>query len=400
MIANWDTCARMLGRSLSRYNGLTNSAKPELISDVVAGDLFQKKAFCYAYEIIQQFDGPVKARSAEVHLHHAIAFGFLYRAAPGSTRLYPGLANRQEATSHIALSALGRAFRSSKQLEQSESEAFRMFLWEYALMECDFDMYALLIKMSSENSGEIVDQKTFYDRYYSIQEKRLQWLKEKFPRTNQFTPIGKSIQWLKRNPGKSGQPRARGYRPRPNAVHMQQKPVRFTGETPSHHYKQRIKWAKRSFGHVDESQLRLTDVGQMLASCLPKTEDEPFFWLGPPQECANSRFFAHTEISKKQGAPAWNMLCPTAVSPAPIDDEIVEKVSTYMENAFGVLRLANFKQASLDTVIPYVHFLERKFGESLDKHELFKQVLAAHREKFVYTVRANLSQSYYSLRQK
>ena len=285
VISDWDTCASMLGRALSRYNGLTNSAKLELITAVVTGDLnsidedlFEKKPFCYAYEVIKKFEleGKIGARSAEVLLHHSIAFGFLYRAVSGGTSRHAKLATRVESTSHIALTPLGRALRSAKILGQSSDE-FKKFLWEYAILECDFDLYALLIKTAEENDGKLLEIAEFYNSYYDIRDAKYQWLIEKFPYTVQYDKIIRRIQWIPR---------------RDHKWHWGDSLPEFNGQTPNHHYDQRKRWAKKLFDHIDESKMELTDRGRQFASYLPPTTTKPFFWLGPPIDCLQSRFLS------------------------------------------------------------------------------------------------------------
>ena len=377
-----DTCARMLGRALSRYNGLTNSAKLHLITSVVMGDLnvvkedlFEKKPFRFADDVIRAFQKyDVKPRSAEVHLHHAIAFGFLYRATPGGTRVHPGLVNRLEATSHIALTPLGRACRSANQLK-NERDDFQRLLWEYALLECDFDMYALLLKMSEENDGSVVGIDEFFNQYDEIRNQKFKWLEKKLPYAQR--EIKRNVRWILKH----------------------DELRKFEGKTPEHHYNQRKRWANK-FGHLDESKRHLTILGRELTSRLPSTHDNPFFWLGPPSDCAKSRFLSTANIQENQCSPAWNFLRPESDHKSTSINELVEKVATYMEKVFELIRLRDFKQAPLDAVMPYVYFLEREFGERVDEQDLFRAIFNQHRDKFVCTLRKNLSQSHYWLRKK
>ena len=387
MTTDWDTCARMLGRSLSRYNGLTNSAKLELITNIIledTEDLFENKPFRYAYDIIREFQKHVEPRSAEVHLHHAIAFGFLHRAVSGGARTHPELVKKVESTSHIALTSLGRALRSAKKLQHRRDD-FQRFIWEYALLECDFDMYALLIKTAEENNGNVVELNEFYDRYYKIREKKYQWLMEKFPYVVQRNQIKRYVLWISRCDHKWqwGAP-----------------PPRFEGKTPSHHYDQRKRWAQK-FRHIDASKRELTEAGRQFSSYLPPTNDKLFFWLGPPSECAQSRFFSATDIPKKQCSPAWNFMRPAPNNNlTSISNEFVDRIALYMEESFEFIRLRDFTQAPLDAVIPYIYFLEIELQERVSEQELFRDIFIKHKNKFVCTLRKNLSQSHYWLRKK
>ncbi|CAJ2377145.1 MAG: hypothetical protein IBGAMO2_580042 [Arenicellales bacterium IbO2] len=400
MAIDWDTCAHMLGRALSRYNGLTNSAKLDFIGNVVSGDLFQEKPFRYAYEVIERLGDQLKrkkkveqppekktvdSRSAEVHLHHAIAFGFLYRATPGGTRPYEKSSKRQEAMSHIALSALGRAYRSARHLGQHRQNAFTRFLWEYALLECDFDMYGLLLKMSEENSNEFPRQGDFNARYKEIQRKKFAWVKKTFPYAAQSDEITKSVEWIKKDHDRRAQDEI----------------FNLSDTSYEHHYGQRQRWAKNYLGHIDASRMCLTDAGKKFAENLPPSHNsDPFFWLAPPRECAESHFLTHAKIASEPYSPAWNAIRfrHSSGKPASTNSDFVEKVALYMEEAYDSLRLYKFNQASLETVLPYIYFLEHELLVQVSEKDVLREVIQVHRDKFVGTVRQNLSKSHYWLR--
>ena len=386
----------MLGRALSRYNGLTNSAKLELITYIITGDgettdFFVDKPFRYAHEIMQEFEKNIRPRSAEVLMQHAISFGFLHRATPGGTRVHPKLKKRVESTSHIALTPLGRALRSSTTLKHFKEKEFRLFLWEYALLECDFDLYALLIKMAEENNGELVEIDSFYSKYEEIREKKYEWIKHNFQYIPQLDSIKKHLKWF-------------GGRARSHNIRWKwgDKLPKFEGQTKSHHYGQRKRWAKK-FKHVDDSQTYLTERGRYLASCLPTIDAKPFFWLGPPDDIARSQFLASTEIATSRSfSPAWNLLRPIPGNKIPSTDpqfvEFVNDMASYMKDSFFRMRLPDFTQAPLEAAVPYVYFLERKYSQRVDERELFEAIFKQHRENFVCTLRGNLSQSHYWLR--
>ena len=77
----------------------------------------------------------------------------------------------------------------------------------------------------------------------------------------------------------------------------------------------------------------------------------------------------------------------------------VDKTAEYMESAFEFIRLTNFKQSSLNIVVPYIRFLERQVGEAVNEKLVFQKVLDSAREKFVCTLRANLAKSHYHIRE-
>lgn len=385
---NWNDTSRELARALSRYNGLTNSADINLLTEVVTSDNFSAP-FRYAHEVIREFEEKgIAPRRAEVHLQHAIAFGFLHRATGGATRAHPQLAKRREATAHIILSPLGRAMRAAANLESEQKNRFRLFLWEYALMERDFDMYGLLLKAAEENDGDFVDEKQFEEKFYYLRQQQIDWMREKFN-----APVREEIQrrlpWIGHRVGEGQTGRRR--------VFERDALFRFSGETPRHHYRQRKKWA-RDMGHVD-SDGRLTKTGKRLAEMLPSVEVKPFFWLAPREEHSRSRFIGLADIPKRQCAPAANLLCHAQTPSEAQANELAKQTAEYMEKCFDSLRLGGFKQASLDAVVPYVYFLERELGVKIDdEKEVFRAVLRDYRDKFVCTLRVNLSQSHYWLR--
>lgn len=392
---HWNDCARELGRALSRYDGYTNYPNLGLIEKVLKSDEFSRP-FRYAHEVIREFEEKheemrgkkIGARSAEVYMQHLVTLGFLRRATEGATMSHPGLANRREAGTHLTLSQIGRAMRSSVRLDDEEGKRFRLFLWEFALLENDFDMYGLLLKAAEENGGGFVDCEKFIELFYDARERQIAWMKKTIPTTPNREQIQRRLPWIGQRVGmgKTGKKR----------VFALDKIFMLEGETPSHHFKQRRNWAMRDLGHVGEGG-KLTESGRRLTELLPSVQTaEPFFWLAPPKEYSRSRFLASAAIPPRQFAPAWNLLCPhSEVEP---DDEFIHLTAAYMEGAFDILRLGGFKQASLDAVVPYVYFLGSRLGRNADKKDLFRAVLRAHRDKFVCTLRENLWQSHYWLR--
>lgn len=403
---DWDTHARELGRALSRYNGLTNSAELGVMTKVITGELFDTtKPFHRAFDVINAFADEAKKhkprsafRSAEVLLHHAIAFGFLRRATPGGTMSRPELKRKQEATSHIALTALGRACRAAVNW-QGGGDEFRQFLWNYALLECDFDMYGLLLKSAEENGGEVVSIEEFYRQFYGIREGQMKWMKEWVPYKTHREHIQRNVKWVGKqvvvvvnNMGAAEK--------RVKRVFELDAIFKFFGATPGHHFDQRKKWARR-FGHIDEGRQKLTESGRQLSSRLPPVSDEPpFFWLGPTEECAKAKIISAAKIPDTRWSPAWRLLRPETRNES-LESAIVEKTAAFMEGAFEHIRLSNAAQASLDAVVPYVYFLEHKMGGRVgNEHDIFRQVIARHRDCFACLLQPNLSQSHYRLREE
>jgi len=403
VVTRWEDCARALGQALSRYNGRTNSPKLNLVTGIIVGDReqfgfekdwFGEKAFCYAHEIIGEFKRHVGkksddgGRSAEALLHHAITFGFLYRAMPGGTMRDPALAKRVESTSHIALTPLGRALRSSKGMSNELGATFARFLWEYAVLECDFDLYGLLIKSASNNGGKILLQDAFFEAYYATRKKKYDWLMETFPNVMLRDQVGRSVRWLPR---------------RDHKWHWGDPLPKFEGQTPGHHYKQRKnKWAVDFWRHMDRNG-NLTNDGQAFAACLPPTDCKPFFWLAPYRDVVESKFVKFADANEMPCAPAWNILL--SESKPELDsglayDELLDDLVRYMLESFDSMRLHEFRQAPLIATLPYLHYLERKMGFRVNEHATFRKLFAKYRTQIVCELRKDLSRSHYWISKK
>lgn len=416
------TCYRELGRALSRYNGYTNYPKLERIADIIAGDdegdLFAGKPYRYAHEVIEKFMSrgkKDKQRSAEVYLQHAIAFGFLYRAVPGSARLHtqsmrrgraaparmvPGGARlraqskkRVESNSHIALSSLGRAYRSAAALPDEEGVAFRRWLWEYVLLDADFDMYGLLLKLSLANNAKFIERKPFEDAYKSMEIKRNEWLKGCIPSPAVRERVESHIQW--KVPKDS--PRVRNQTD--NSIRE------LNSTTCGYHHSQRKGWARGNVLQHADSAGRLTEYGMRFARLLPPLDARPLFWIGPHFECTNSLFLKVAGIPREQCSPVWDWLTqashPDGEHRNEYDEAFVDAVANHMKRGYPYLRLAMFDQAALDTVLPYIHFLAHQRKIDLDKdavHRILADVFKNHRATFVCTLGRNYPKTHFWLR--
>lgn len=375
---NWDVCVRELGGALSRYIGLTYRCRLDLIELVVA-DVFGDKPFLYARELRRAIElHNIKPSGAPHYIQYSVVFGWLFRAVRGGTEAHPRVADRLESTSHIALTALGRALRAALKWERGY---FPRFLWEYALLERDFDMYGLMLKVASQ-SGEGICRKEFWKTFYDINSQKIEWVEKKFRHKSHIADIENHIQWVVSERGKI-------HAPSPD------KNFRFADKTLTEHFNQRMAWAKH-LGHFDKSGV-ITDTGRQLSAKLPSVDDEPFFWLGPSKECAQARIISAADIPEEQYSPAWNLLRPPCSKKVEISDELVEKTANYMTGAFDCIRLHEVAQASLDAVVPYVYFLEQNLGGRVDERELFRKVLDNYRGRIVGTVQPKFSQSHYRL---
>lgn len=392
---DWDSAAKELGRALSRYNGLTNSANLGLIADITGDDMFREKPFVFAHKIREYFeDHNIKTRSAEVHLHHCIAFGLLYRALPGASFRSAKSSRKLESTSQIALTPLGRTCRAAVISGNTE---FRNFILTYALLKADFDMYALLIKMAEENDGRVTNKDSFHKAFEMLLGKRLDWMREHFPLPAIRSQIQRSVVWIGRQQI-VGDP-ARKPKPKYKRVFELDKIFRFDGETPAHHFRQRRKWAREPLGHLDTDG-NLTDAGKQFAKLLPPVSSAPFFWLGPSEDCAKAQFISAAQIDPYQCSPAWRILRPNSELAGNMQDGMIDKVAGFMVSEFNNIRLGRFHQSSLDAVVPYLHFLECESGGKASKtaDDFFRLLLKKHKDKLACVQQAKLSQSHFRLR--
>lgn len=400
---DWGNCARELGQALSRYNGLTNSPKLGLIAEAAASSLFDGRSFSYAVRIREYFHERAKKsgkengsgkdmgqRSAEVHISHGICLGLWYRAVPGASFRGEGLKSKLEATSHIALTPLGRTCRAAVAHNMG---AFRNFILTFALLESDFDMYGLLIKLAQENDGCAPDKEVFINRFYDICALRQKWMLRHFSSGLQRRRIDiqRHVQWIGRRLGEGKTGKKREFVP----DHI----FRFDGETPAHHLNQRKKWARETLAHLDDSG-KLTELGENLAKRLPgSANEEPFFWLGPSEECASAQIVTAAKIAPDQCAPAWRLLRPRNMQQdQSVKDEMTERTANFMKSSFDNMKLGTFKQSSLDVIVPYVYFLECEYGGRVEEREFFQRLLGRYRDKFVCLMQPKLFQSHFRLR--
>lgn len=398
------TCYRELGRALSRYNGYTNYPKLERIADIIVGDdegdLFAGRPYRYAHEVIEKFMSKGqqgKQRNAEVYLQHAIAFGFLYRAVPGGTRSRPQSKRRMESNSHIALSSLGRAYRSAAALPDEQGIAFRRWLWEYALLNADFDMYGLLLKLSLANNAKFIERKPFEDAYKSMEANRNEWLKERVLSPAVRERVEKHIQWKipehsRRTPNSSDSNTDVSVRV-------------LSSTTYGYHHSQRKGWARESVLQHLGATGNLTESGKRFARLLPSLDAHPLFWIGPHFECTNTHFLKAAGIPREQCSPVWDWLAHASRT----DDEnrnkydatFVDDIAKHMKLGYSYLRLATFDQAALDTVVPYIHFLAHQRNIDLNGdavHGMLADVFKTHRATFVCTLGRNYSKTHFWLR--
>lgn len=385
---------------MSRYNGYTNYPKLERIADIIIGDdegdLFAGRPYRYAHEVIEKFMSKGrqgKQRSAEVYLQHAIAFGFLYRAVPGGARSRAQSKRRMESNSHIALSSLGRAYRSAAALPDEESIAFRRWLWEYALLDADFDMYGLLLKMSLANNAKIVGGKPFEDAYKNMEVEKSKWLKEHVPSLAVRELVESQIQW--KVPKHSRWAR-----------NQTDDSIReLSSTTCGYHHSQRKGWAcGRILQHMDAVG-NLTRSGMHFARLLPSLDARPLFWIGPHFECTNTHFLKAVGIPREQCSPVWDWLAHASRIDGECQNEydaaLVDTVAKHMERGYPYLRLATFDQAALDTVLPYIHFLahQRKIDLNGDVvHDMLADLFKTHRATFVCTLGRNYPKTHFWLR--
>ena len=379
MLKDWDSCAREIGRALLRYDGHTTYAKLETILGIPASALFEENPSCYAAELISEVESKLKeARrsraqqtegrvAAHAHLRHAISLGFLERAVSASGIRGGGRKSKIDEATRIALSPLGRAYRSAVKIGD---EKFRLFLVSGAVLDHDFDLYGLFIKSVRKQSSEKFDD--FARQVKSLSKSRGEWLDKTIPANVAKERILNFALW--RHKGDHNN-RVRG-----EARH-------FSDTSIKHHFKLRKLWAKH-LTHIDEDGA-ITDTGSEIAARV-----DSVVWLAPSPEC----------VKKMGGVPgdgdissAWDLLRPQIQESQP-SEEMTQTVAEHMKSAFDSIRLRVFAQAPLAAVAPFVHFQEAQLGQRVGLRAVFDEVLRRYRNDFHCMLTATPEECYYQLR--
>lgn len=356
-----ESCERELSLALSRYVGYTTGAYHivERLDDITTR--FDKKPFLYEVELIKVLRDKfqISSKYAIGITNFTQSLGFIRRIERGGqiARFY--------------LTPVGRTYRAALSLNE---EKFKQFLFSYAVFEYDCDVYGLLLDMADENgleSGAKLHLE-FLRRTIELRKIRLKWLEKTFPNRILRERIERYILWI-------------------------EDPKR---EEPSedfarHHATPRKGWAQ-SLGHLSKSGI-LTDEGRRLLNRL-KGDQKDYFWLAPRKECFNKLNVLIPDFSG-EFAPAWNLLRPQQSDEEP-NEQCVERVVQFMEEAYYYIRLIQSNQADLDSVVPYLYFVEHLIGRRVDENILFMKIFSKYRDKFAPMSKRTSLLGHYQLRRK
>ena len=365
MPKDWNTCAREVGLSLSRYDGYSTYARLETILKISTSDIFKERPSCYAAELISEVENlGVSRRVAQDHILHGISLGFLERiiSSGGIFKPESSSAKKIDETARISLSPIGRTLRAAQKLEENK---FQNFLITGAILDHDFDMYGLLLKTALENSLNKICFDEFKLEFRNMQKKRQLWV-NKIP-----------TQFIKDKMGN----------------HMSRSSRKLKETSIKHHYNLRRQWAKHLM-HIDEREV-LTKMGceyaRSISSVMSKNS---MFWIAPTTECIKK--IGVSEDTAEVTHSAWDLLRPDETVSNP-EEEMIQQVAAFMEERFNSVRLQIFAQASLASIVPYIYFQEVNRKKKVDIYTFLNAVLKQYRSTFYCLLTKNVQECYYQL---
>ena len=371
MLRDWKTCAQELGRALSRYDGHSTYARLEYILSIPTSTLFDDNPSCFAAELISEVEARgVTRRAAYDHLRHGISLGFLERVISGGGIFKPdsGRIKKIDETARIALSSLGRVLRVA---DRNQLNEFRDFLVTTAILDYDFDMYALLLISAESNKDSTLTLTDFSHHLRILLQQRKEWLEMNLPTPALKAFISSYALWINRQI-------------KPSSI--------------KHHFNLRRQWARHLL-HIDKLDKMtdfLTDAGKQLAGQISAMMSKnTMFWLAPDSECM-VKLGILSKLSENvfSASDLFRPDCPE-VKPGP---KMIQQVASFMEEAFEIIRLHTFPQAPISAIVPYIHFQELYRNERVNLRTTLDTVIREHRDKFYCMLTTNLDECYYQLR--
>lgn len=371
MLKDWKFCAREFGRALSRYDGHSTYAKLEYILSVPTNPLFDDNPSCYAAQLISEVEAlDVSRRAAFEHLRHGISLGFLERIISGGAIFKPGsgIVSKIDETARIALTPLARTLRAADRLQLHK---FRDFVIATALLDYDFDMYGLLLKVAGDNHENIVNLTDFKGYLRDILQQRKEWLDRHVPTRPVKEQINSYVAWRNHQ---------------------------ISDTSIKHHFNMRRQWAKElsHIGKIDKTTDALTDTGKQLACQITAVASRnSLFWLAPSHECVMKLGI----VSKPTESvfSAWDLF-RLDLPETPPRSEMIREVAEFMKESFDIVRLRAFAQAPIASIIPYIHFQEVCRNERVDLSTTLKAIIRDYRDRFYCMLTATPEECYYQLR--
>ena len=374
---DWETVAKDFANSLGRYYRNPGEIDLALLLEICGSDLFSRHTYTYPPKIIEL----VKSRGgdqaqAERHISHGISLGLFEIAVPGVK------INRTHKFSpfcHVAVTARGRIARAAARTGREE---FGKFILTAALLETDFDIYGLMLKMAEENNGQLPDAPTIAAQFNKIILTRKQMLADHLPTqlTGTIAPIVKKVKWRNLL---TGPPFGREA-PRKASVRLEEKTIIA-------YLNQRIRCAQGHLGHLN-AQRQLTPAGHAVAAQLPLANEH--FMLGPSATTAQNKIISFVPLNPKFYGPIWNFLRPAARLAAAAQPALKQEMADFMREVLPEIKMGMFNWASLETVTPYLYWREVACGGRVNEKEFFQELLKENK-KLKCLQQPRLSQSYY-----
>ena len=364
-----------LATALSRHIGYTTGAyQVERIANIAT--MFHRKPSLYQYELVQHVKDQSEGKQRQVRekyaaeiVNFANALGILRKAADGPT---PG-------ARRFALTPEGFTVRSA--LERGEETLLRFTLIGLVL-ESDCDAYGLLLDiLYGDPIAGAELHKAFRVRFEGLRSERLAWIDRAFPNRTLRNRIHEKMSWL---------PHQRRIRPQ-------------STDFGRHHVTPRLGWAQW-FGHivperpystaVEDSPL--TDQGVELLGALRRGTGR-YTWLGP--ECGTQEALGISESLQRCGpcAPSWNLLRPTERRQSKADvGRIADDVAEFMSIHYSDLKLVHANQASIASVVPYLHLREYELGYAVERDKVLDRIFET-RSSFSYLSSRRHKYGYFQL---
>ena len=371
MLKDWKLCAREFGRALSRYDGHSTYAKLEYILSVPTSALFDDNPSCYAAELISEVaELGVSRRAAFEHLQHGISLGFLDRIISGGaiSKLGSGTVSKIDETARITLAPLARTLRASDRLQLHK---FRDFVITTALLDYDFDMYGLLLRVAGDNHESITNLADFRRYLRDLLQQRKEWLDRHVPTPSVKEQINSYVAWRNHQ---------------------------MSDTSIKHHFNMRRRWAK-DLSHIEKTDKMtdaLTDTGKQLACQITAVASRnSMFWLAPNHECVTK--LGIVSMTTETVFSAWDLLRPD-LPESPPRSGMIHEVAKFMEKSFEIIRLRAFAQAPIAAIIPYVHFQEVCRNERVDVLATLDAVIRNYRDIFYCMLTATPEECHYQLR--
>ena len=361
-----------LANSMSRHIGYTTGAyQIDRIANITT--VFRGTPSLYQYELIQHLiSEAVELRQSFGHkyateiVNFAVALGLLHKVADGPT----------PAAKRFALTSEGMTIRSA--LERDEN-AFLKYTLTGLVLESDCDTYGLLLDiLYTEPCTGTALHGVFRDRFESLRRERLDWLNNAFPNRILRVRINEKTSWT--------QPH--------------QRTRSLSPAFARHHVTPRLGWAQW-FGHIESNSdsstkangSTISETGVKLIRTLRGSATR-YVWLGPRYGTQEALGIPQSLQWRGPWAPSWNLLRPATFRNSEAEIRAVaDHVVDFMHSHYIDLKLIHANQASIKSIIPYLHFIEYQLGYSVGRDMVLDKVfgpqssfsfLSSRRDKYGY----------------